>query len=104
GVGIAADLVRVEAVGQGDGLAVGGVGGGAVGVEVVDGVSLVLPRFRQVRALFGGDHGGQHPVVVDVVPVIARRVDEDDLPQPFDAPAADLTGDDDAQGLSVVRV
>ncbi|ROW16682.1 hypothetical protein VPNG_01740 [Cytospora leucostoma] len=74
----------------------------AVGVQVVDGIPLVPPRLGHVAALLGADGRRQDPVVVDVIPAIARRGRDDDPLQPLDAPPADLAGYDDPQGLPVV--
>lgn len=77
---------------------------GTVGAEVIDGIALVLPGVGEVGAGFGGDHGWQDTVVVNVVPVVAGCRRDNDAFEPLDAAAADLARNDYPERLAVVGV
>src|SRR5687768_15297361 len=78
--------------------------GSAVGVEIVDGITLVFPCVRQIGARFWGDHRWQHTVIVDVIPVIAGLACDNDAGEPLDTSAPDLSWNDDPQWFAMVRV
>ncbi|CRK36425.1 hypothetical protein BN1708_007025, partial [Verticillium longisporum] len=103
-VGVASDFIRLGAVDKGDPFVMGWVAGGAVGVEVVNGVTLVLPSVGQIGTGVGRDHCRKNAVVVDVIPVIAWLLGDDDFLQPLDAASANLSRDDDSYWPAVVRV
>lgn len=71
--------------------------------KVEDGIPLVHPPRLVIRALLRAHRRRQHAVVVDVVPVVAGLVRDDELLEPLDAAAADLAWDHRAQRLAVVR-
>jgi hypothetical protein len=48
-------------------------------------------------------HLRQYSVVVDMIPVVARFSRDNEPFQPFDAPSANLAGNDSSQGFSMIR-
>ena len=67
---------------------------GGVGREIIDGISLIHPPVLVVGRFFWRHGGWQHSVVVNVVPVVARLVGDDELLEPFHATASDLARND----------
>ena len=88
---------------QGDNRVVRGAGDGRVDVEVVDDVVRVPPEAPRLGVLGRAHVRRQHPVVVQVVPVVRLRVRDLDPLEPLDGAPPDEPGQDQPDREPVVR-